>query len=70
MIKSIFKLLGSALSIWESKEAKKYLTKVLDLEKRYDAENDKENIDHNILDRIERDLMRLSDLVSLEIKRS
>ena len=70
MIKSIIQLLTSALSIWEHENAKKYLEEKLDLETRYDQESDKVNPDRNVLDRIERDILRLSELVSFEIQKS
>ena len=68
MFNSIVKILGAALSIWDSKESRKYLKKVYKLEKKYDKEYDKEYPDHNVLDHIERDMIRLSDLVAKEIK--
>jgi len=70
MFKSIGKILGAALSIWDSKQATKYQKLQLKLEKAYDEENDKDSPDHNILDRYERDILRLSNLVATEIKRS
>jgi hypothetical protein len=69
MLKSIFTLLGSALSIWEHENASKYLEKSMKLQKAYDEENDKERPDRNVLDRIERDSLRLAELVSFEIAR-
>lgn len=35
MIDSVFKIVGSALSIWESKEKRKYLDKYMSLKKDY-----------------------------------
>lgn len=70
MIKSILTLLGSTLSIWENKEAKKYLELMYKLEKEYDDENDKDKPDHNVLDTTSRSIMRVSNLVSFEINRS
>lgn len=69
MLNSIFKLLGSALSIWEHENASKYLEQSYKLKKQYDEENDKQRPDRNVLDRIERDCLRLADLVAFEIAR-
>jgi hypothetical protein len=70
MIKEIFALVGTALSIWESKEAKQYQEKLLKLEKAYDEENDKPIPDRNVLGHIDRAILRLSNLVRTEIGRS
>lgn len=70
MFDSLINILGASLSIWNSKTAIKYQSKVLKLQKDYDEESDKDESDHNILDRIERDLVRLSNVVATEIKRS
>ena len=70
MLTSIFKLLGSALSIWEHENASKYQDQLLDIQRKYDEEADKDVPDRNILDRLERDGLRLSDLVAFEINKS
>ncbi len=70
MIKAILGITAAALGIWQSKEAKKYSKKLYDLEKAYDEESDKPNPDFNVLDRIERDILRHSQLIALEIKGS
>ena len=68
MFQVIAEILSSALGIWEHENALKYQKKLLKLEKDYDKEIDKPRIDHNVLDRLERDMIRLSNLVSSEIK--
>jgi hypothetical protein len=40
------------------------------LQKAYDAEKDKRRPDHNILGHIERDILRLSNLVATQIEGS
>lgn len=70
MIKSILGILGTALSLWEHENAKKHLEEKNKLEREYDDENDKQSPDRNVLDRTERAILRLSDLVSFEVKRS
>ena len=70
MVKTIFGLIGTALSIWEHENASKYMEEAHDLQRRYDEEHDKDTPDRNVLDHIERDIIRLSDLVTFEIGRS
>lgn len=69
MFTAIANILGPALSIWQHENAVRYLKQLHKLETAYDKENDKEESDHNVLDRIERDLLRLSHLVASEIGR-
>jgi len=69
VINSIFKLLGSALSIWEHKEKNKYYDSYIELERRYYEESKKTQPDHSLMDNIERELLLLSNRVSSEIKR-
>ena len=70
MFKAIAEILGSALTIWKNENAVKYQKQLHKLEKDYDKEQDKDQIDHNVLDRLERNIVRLSSLVASEIKRS
>lgn len=42
----------------------------MELEKAYDEESDKDVPDNNVLDHIERDILRLSSIVSAEISAS
>ena len=50
MTELVFKILGSALSIWESKEKTKYIDKLIKLEKDYYEEINKERPDHARID--------------------
>ena len=70
MFKPIAEILGSALTIWKNENAVKYQKKLLKLETEYDEETDKPRIDRNVLDRLDRDILRLSSLVAAEFKRS
>lgn len=70
MIESIFKILESALGIWQNENSTKYLKRLYKLQKEYDDENDKDIPNRNILDRTERDILRLSNLVATQIKGS
>ena len=70
MFKAITSILGPALSIWQHENAVKYTKQMVELEVKYDNESDKERSDHNVLDRLERDLLRLKDLVASEITAS
>ena len=70
MFKAIVSILGPALSIWQHKNAVKYMVEMQELEVKYDNESDKERPDHNVLDRLDRDLLRIKDLVAFEITAS
>lgn len=77
-IKSILGITYAALSIWKNSSAKKYLKQLKKLEEKRDKETDKnpdalkkkDRPDHNIIDRLDRDIVRISNLVSVEIQRS
>lgn len=68
-IKLILKLAGHVASIVDKENSEQYQEKLYELEKKYDEENDKERTDHNVLDGIERDIMRISGLVNNEASR-
>jgi hypothetical protein len=70
VVGSIVRIFESALSIWDHKNKTKYLKKMRKLKAKYDKEKDENPVDHNTLDRIERDIVRLSDLAAIEIGRS
>lgn len=63
MIDSIFKILGAALSIWESKEKTKYLDRYMELKKDwYEEYNKPEKIRSDArLDFLESELRILGD---------
>lgn len=69
MTKLILSLLNYSLSIFDEKNKIKYQEKLLKLEEKYDKENVKTRPDRNVLDTIERDIMRIGQLVDSEIKR-
>jgi len=77
-ISTILSLVQASLSIWDKKLATKYQRQVLKLKQEYfkiqEGEYDKKTkktwIDRNELDRVERDIRLLGDLVATEISRS
>ena len=68
MINSLLKIFEAGLSIWQNAQSKKYQEAVLDLKQKRAKELEKENPDHNLVDRYERELCWLADLASTEIK--
>ena len=70
MIDSLFKVLGSALSIWESKESRKYIDKLVALEKEYYAEINKDRPDMARLDIINSELRFLGEAFNSKVKAS
>jgi len=67
MIDSLFKVLGSALSLWESKEQRKYVDHLMQLKKEWYAEYNLERPDMANLDNIEFELRVLSDAFSAKV---
>jgi hypothetical protein len=69
MVDSVFKLLGAALSIWESKEKTKYQDEYLRLKKEWRDEMDQPDDYRSQLaiDRIERELRDLASSFSYSI---
>lgn len=69
MVDSLFRILGSALSIWEHKEKRKYLDKYLDLKRDYyEAINRPPEIWNDArIDSIKFELQLLVDSVSSNI---
>jgi len=67
MIDSLFKALASGLSLWESKESRKYIDKLLKLEKEYYVETNKELPDDAVLDNIRYELCFLSKAFSSKV---
>lgn len=66
MIDSIFKALGAGLGIWQSKEKRKYVDKLISLKRDWYEEHNKsdEDIDHAVLDNIRQEITTLVDTVS------
>jgi len=52
MINTLIQVLSAGLSIWKSKESRKYKDKLIDLEKKIYAEYNKENPDNAVLDNL------------------
>jgi hypothetical protein len=69
-IGTILKLADTALSLWADVRKDRYQSTLLKLKKRYDKEQAKDKPNHNILDNLERDIMYVCGVLSLEAKRS
>ena len=69
MTSSILKLLGSVLSIWESKEIRKYTDKYLELKDDYEKALRADPIDNGVLDDLEDSIRTLSDIIATDIGR-
>jgi len=59
LINLVFEVLGAGLSLWNNKEKRKYIDKLIKLKKDYYEEYNKELCDHAILDNIEFELRTL-----------
>jgi hypothetical protein len=69
IIGALLEILSAALSIWESKEKRKYIDRKLELEKRYYEEYNKPDSVRSdaVLDNIEFELRQLARTVASEI---
>ena len=67
MIGSLFKVLGAGLSLWESKEKRKYLDRFMKLEREYYEEYNKDIADDAVLDNLRFELELLSTAFSAEV---
>ena len=72
MTELILKIIGTTLSIWKSKEQRKYYDKWMDLNKRYYEENNKNESqrDMAVLDNLDHELQLLGEALNSEIQRS
>ena len=61
MIEILANALLAGLSLWKSKEARKYTNKVINLKRDYYDEYNKETPDHAVLDNIEFELRRTGE---------
>ena len=68
MINSLLNIFEVSLRLWKTKQSRKYQEAVLDLKTKRAKELEKDNPDHNIVDRCGRELCWLADLASTEIK--
>lgn len=67
MTEALFLALQSGLSIWQSKEARKYLDKLLKLEKEYYEEYNQEISDDAVLDNIRFELRLISKAFNSQV---
>ena len=67
MTTAILQLLGSALSIWDSKEKTKYIDRLMILKSEYREALSQTPIDHNRIDNVKDDIRELSVYVSQQI---
>lgn len=68
MFDTLLDIFEAGLSIWETRQSRKYQVAVLDLKRKRAKELDKEKPDYNLVDRYERDLFYLARLASAEIR--
>ena len=66
-MKLLFGIVGSALSLWESKERRKYLDRWLKLKRSYYEEQNKTISDDAVLDDIRFDLELLAVAISTQV---
>lgn len=66
MIESLFKILEHSLGIYETKQAREYLDRVIYLKKRYYQEENtrEENRNHALMDNIVNELRIITDAVT------
>ena len=67
MIDSVLKLLVTGLSLWEHKDARKYLDKTIKLRKQWYEEYNKDTPDNATLDNIELELRLISEAFSSQV---
>lgn len=67
MVASLFKALASGLSLWESKEARKYQDKLIKLKKDYYEEYNRQDPDMAVLDNLRFELRILCDSFNSEV---
>ena len=69
MIEALTGALKSGLSLWESKESRKYIYRVIKLEKEYYEEDNKDRPDMALLDNIEFQLRLISHSFSSQVSK-
>jgi len=67
MVESLFKVLASGLSLWQSKESRKYLDKLIRLKKEWYEEYNLDRPDMAKLDNIEFELRLLSEAFASKV---
>lgn len=70
MVTALFQALATGLSIWESTEKRKYLDRLMGLERDYYAEFNKDPSQRSdaVLDNIERELLILNNAFSSSVR--
>lgn len=68
-IETLLKVLEAGLKLWNTRQSRKYQESIMDLKKKRDDELNKgDEMDHAYLDKLERDIMFLSNLFATEIR--
>lgn len=68
MIRELINIFEAGLSLWDTKQSRKYREAVLDLKKKRADELEKQTPDLNLVDRYERQLLWMADLAATEIR--
>ena len=68
-IETLLRVLDAGLQLWNTRQSRKYQESIIDLKKKRDDELNKgDKMDHAYLDKLERDIMFLSNLFATEIR--
>ena len=67
MVTELFAALGAGLSLWGSKEKRKYQDRLMNLQRNYYEEDNKDRPDMATLDNIEFELLLLSRAFSAQV---
>lgn len=68
-IETLLRVLEAGLKLWNTRQGRKYQESIMDLKKKRDDELNKgDEMDHAYLDKLERDIMYLSNLFAAEIR--
>lgn len=68
-IDTLLKVLEAGLNLWNTRQSRKYQEAIIDLKKKRDDELNKgDTMDHAYIDKLERDIMYLSELFSTEVR--
>tara|TARA_R100001530_G_scaffold108662_1_gene76197 strand:- start:302 stop:526 length:225 start_codon:yes stop_codon:yes gene_type:complete len=68
MWEAFAKALSSGLGLWESKEKRKYIDKLIKLRRQHYEEINKDKPDHRIIDELEFELCLLSEAFSSKVR--
>ena len=68
-IDTLLKVLEAGLTLWNTRQSRKYQESILDLKKKRDDELNKgDKMDDSYLHKLERDILFLSDLFATEVR--